>query len=106
MFSWIDPETYAPFEPVSRSLRIEGESTSVRLERIYWNVLEEIARECGVKTGDLVSDLYREVYGKNDHFRNFASVLRVVCVQYLTRESGGKPAEGSGPHRDGQPGTQ
>ena len=42
MFSWIDPETYAPFEPVSRSLRIEGESTSVRLERIYWNVLEEI----------------------------------------------------------------
>ena len=74
------------YEPVSRSLRIEGYSTSVRLERIFWEVLEQIAREEQLSTCALVSSIYREFFSCPAPPRNFSSVLRVICLRHMGRE--------------------
>jgi predicted DNA-binding ribbon-helix-helix protein len=79
------------YEPVSRSLRIEGYSTSVRLERVFWDVLDGIAREQGVTTGSLVAAIYREVLASSRPLHNFSSVLRVICLCHVERN--GAPGE-------------
>lgn len=104
MRSWILPPDLALHEPVSRSLRIEGYSTSVRLERIFWDVLEQIAVREGMSTGALVGEIYRDVYMVSAEFRNFASLLRVICVHHLEQRrhgpgdaAAGTPAAGRSP---------
>jgi predicted DNA-binding ribbon-helix-helix protein len=48
------------FRKVSRSVRISGHSTSVRLEAAFWQVLEDIARMEGLSTSKLISELHDE----------------------------------------------
>lgn len=38
IFAGQDPASY---EPVTRSLRLGGHSTSIRLEGTYWDILDE-----------------------------------------------------------------
>ncbi|WP_334174793.1 ribbon-helix-helix domain-containing protein [Pseudoxanthobacter sp.] len=66
----------------TRSMRLSGVSTSLRLEDFYWTVLEEIAGRDGLSVGQLVSRLHDELAfaGGVD---NFASFLRVCCGRYL-----------------------
>ena len=40
MFAGQDQERY---EPVTRRLRLNGQSTSIRLERSFWNIVDQIA---------------------------------------------------------------
>jgi predicted DNA-binding ribbon-helix-helix protein len=92
---WLDPKELGLYEPVSRSLRIEGYSTSVRLERIFWGVLDQIAEAQHLSTCGLLSSIYREAFSSPTPPRNFSSVLRVICLRHLERNGGlpGRPPE-------------
>lgn len=70
------------FHKVSRSVRISGHSTSVRLEAAFWQVLEDIARMEGLSTSKLISKLYSEALELHGGMSNLASMLRTVCLLY------------------------
>lgn len=70
------------FRKVSRSLRIAGHSTSVRLEAAFWSVLDEIAAGEGLSTSQLIAVLQSEADELHDGIPNFASLLRTVCLIY------------------------
>lgn len=57
-FASQSPESYA-FE--TRSIRLNGQSTSLRLEKIFWNVLEAIAAREGFTVPKFVSTLHSEI---------------------------------------------
>lgn len=82
IYSGTDPKLY---ESQTRSVRIEGVVTSIRLEQHFWNILDELAESEGCSTPQFLSTLYREVVARRGQIGNFASLLRVVCTVYLTR---------------------
>lgn len=75
------------FRKVSRSVRISGHSTSVRLEAAFWQVLEDIARMEGLSTSKLISTLYDEALELHGNMSNLASMLRTVCLIYQEERS-------------------
>lgn len=80
VFAGQDPDG---FEAVSRSVRIGGHCTSIRIEAAFWDVLDEIAREQGVSTPKFLSLLYDEVLEIRGEVTNFASMLRTTCLLHL-----------------------
>jgi predicted DNA-binding ribbon-helix-helix protein len=81
IFSGQDPANY---EMCSRSIRLAGHSTSVRLERQYWQIIDHIADSQGMNTGKFLTTLYDEALDINGEVSNFASLLRCSCVLYLS----------------------
>ena len=49
---------YAP--PTKRSVLIAGHATSISLEPVFWNALEEVARERGRPLNALVAEIDAE----------------------------------------------
>ncbi|WP_051341232.1 ribbon-helix-helix domain-containing protein [Azospirillum halopraeferens] len=80
-----DPALY---ECRSRSLRIHGVVTSIRLEALFWDVLGEIAARDGMTTNQLIAKLYDEIVEYRGDVPNLASFLRVSCLRYLTLVAG------------------
>lgn len=85
-------ELYVKADPIlyesrSRSLRIRGVVTTLRLENQFWDILREIAEEDGMSTNQLISKLYDEVLDYRGEMLNFASFLRVSCTRYLNQRS-------------------
>ena len=58
IFIRADPELYVMR---SRSLRLRGVATSIRLENQFWDVLEEIGARDGLTLPRLISKLYDEL---------------------------------------------
>mgnify|MGYP001454915292 CR=1 FL=1 len=59
-------ELYVKADPIlyesrSRSLRIRGVVTTLRLENQFWDILQEIAEVDGMTTNQLITKLYDEV---------------------------------------------
>jgi len=77
------PESY---EPVTRRIRLNGHSTSIRLERSFWRILDGMARREGVSTPAFVSRLHDEVLELRGETRNFASLLRCACLTEAARD--------------------
>ena len=73
----------------TRSLRIEGMVTSVRLENYFWNILEEIALRDNMHVPQMISSLYRESIQAGHDLGNFTSFLRVCCMRYLALQISG-----------------
>ncbi|MBB1492513.1 ribbon-helix-helix domain-containing protein [Paracoccus sp. MC1854] len=71
------PESY---EPVTRRLRLSGHSTSIRLERSFWRILDGMAAREGMTTPAFISRLHDEVQEIQGGARNFASLLRCACL--------------------------
>lgn len=74
------PATEPPdFSQEKRSVRIHGRSTTVRLERIFWFILEDTARRSGLSLPRLIEILHDRTphYGAS----NVASCCRVVCLK-------------------------
>jgi predicted DNA-binding ribbon-helix-helix protein len=88
VFASQPPESYA-FE--TRSVRINGQSTSIRLEKMFWDVLEQIAREQGFTVPRFVSTLHSEILELRGEAPNFTSHLRCICLVFLSK--GGREAE-------------
>jgi len=69
--------------PVSRSVRLNGFATCLRLEVVYWRILERIAdaNQCSVSA--VLSYVDREVHLRHGGVRNFSGLVRVICVAWL-----------------------
>ena len=83
MFAGQDPNNYA-YE--TRSVRLMGHTTSVRLEAKFWITVEEIAATQGMPLARFLSKLYEEALEMHGEVSNFASLLRCCCLNYLQRD--------------------
>ena len=75
-----DPADYT-FE--TRSVRLIGHSTSVRLEARFWVVLEQLAEVQGMPMAKFLSALDKEALTIHGEVGKFASVLRCCCLNFL-----------------------
>lgn len=82
IYSGAEPEL---FELKTRSIRIDGVVTSVRLEAIFWQIIEEIAEDAELSVAVFLTRIYREVLARQGEVANFASLLRVACTTYLNQ---------------------
>lgn len=82
LFANQDPDSYA-YE--TRSMRLNGQSTSIRLEKMFWNILEQIAASEGLAIPKFISALHREVLLMWGPVPNFTSHLRCVCLVVLEK---------------------
>jgi predicted DNA-binding ribbon-helix-helix protein len=71
------------YESRTRSLRINGVLTSIRLENQFWDVLSEMAAKEGRTTNQLITTLHEELSGLRGDSANFTSFLRVCCIRYF-----------------------
>ena len=81
LFGMCNGEQDMEFLPERRSLRIHGHSTTIRLERAFWNVLEDIAKTEGTTVAGLVIKIYDHCQFSNN--KNLASCLRVFCLKFI-----------------------
>ncbi|MGY4422638.1 putative DNA-binding ribbon-helix-helix protein [Bradyrhizobium sp. JR6.1] len=70
------------YESQTRSLRIDGHCTSIRLEMSFWDTLEEIAAKEGMTLAKFLTTLHNEVLDHHGEVNNFASLLRCSCLIY------------------------
>lgn len=80
VFAGQDPERY---QCSTRRLRLNGQSTSIRLEQAFWAILDEIAEGDGVTTPAFISTLHSEVLELRGEPTNFTSLLRCACLKFL-----------------------
>ncbi|SDU84525.1 ribbon-helix-helix domain-containing protein [Pseudomonas mucidolens] len=71
--------------PLSRSVRLNGFSTCLRLEEVYWNILAEIAKVNTCSISALLSYVDREVHLRHGGVKNFSGLVRVVCVAHVLK---------------------
>src|SRR5882762_9942532 len=81
------------YEQRSRTVRIHGALTSIRLENMVWDILAEMAEAEGRTTNALISLFHDEILAHRGEVPNFASFLRVTCMRYLRRKLDGAEAE-------------
>ncbi|MCH4023296.1 ribbon-helix-helix domain-containing protein [Acetobacter persici] len=74
------------YENRTRSLRIHGAVTTIRLENMFWEILTDIAAADDLTVNQLITKLSDEVTELRGELPNVASFLRVSCLQYLKRE--------------------
>jgi predicted DNA-binding ribbon-helix-helix protein len=72
------------YEATTRSIRLHGVVTSVRLENLFWDTLDEIGTRDGMNVPNLLSKLYDELLEHRGDIPNFSSFLRVCCLRYLS----------------------
>jgi predicted DNA-binding ribbon-helix-helix protein len=85
------------YESRTRSIRIHGLMTTIRLENLMWDTLAEIAALEGRTTNALITMLHDEIMETNGEVSNFASFLRVTCLRHFQRKAQG---EKPGAHTD------
>lgn len=77
IFAGQSPDDY---QPETRRLRLNGQSTSIRLERSFWEIVDNIAMNENMTTPAFVSKLHSEVLELRGEARNFTSLLRCACL--------------------------
>jgi predicted DNA-binding ribbon-helix-helix protein len=87
IFVRANPQSY---EATTRSIRLHGVVTSVRLENLFWDTLEEIGTRDGMNVPHLLSKLYDELLEHRGDIPNFTSFLRVCCQRYMALQVSGK----------------
>lgn len=80
VFAGQDPHRYSG---ETRRLRLNGQSTSIRLENAFWAILDEIAAGEGVTTPTFISKLHSEVLELRGEPSNFTSLLRCACLKFI-----------------------
>ena len=73
------------YEQRSRTVRVHGVLTSIRLENMVWDTLAEMAEDEGCTTNALIAQFHDEILAHRGEVPNFASFLRVTCMRYLRR---------------------
>lgn len=73
------------YEQRTRTVRIHGVLTSLRLENMVWDILAEMADGEGRTTNALIVLFHDEILAHRGEVGNFASFLRVTCMRYLMR---------------------
>jgi predicted DNA-binding ribbon-helix-helix protein len=77
LFASAPPDIYAL---ETRSIRLNGQSTSIRLEKVFWEILEDIATGEGLTLPRFISTLHQEILLLRGEVSNFTSHLRCICV--------------------------
>ena len=90
LFASQSPDSYA-FE--TRSIRLNGQSTSIRLENVFWEILEDIAAAEGMSVPRFISTLHQEILLLRGEVPNFTSHLRCICVTARSSVEPGGRAE-------------
>ena len=75
------------YESQTRSLRMGGHCTSIRLEMSFWDTLEEIAAKEGMSLAKFLTTLHDEVLDHHGEVKNFASLLRCSCLIYRAKSA-------------------
>lgn len=73
----------ARYEPETRRLRLNGQSTSIRLERSFWRIIDRLAANEKMSTPAFISKLHAEVMELRGEAANFTSLLRCACLIHL-----------------------
>ena len=81
MFNACTTNQISEFVPEKRGIRIHGHSTTIRLERAFWNVLDAMAEEQGTSLSEMIGRIHDDCIVAND--KNLASCLRVICLKYV-----------------------
>ena len=68
----------------TKSLRIQGVVTSIRLEVFFWDILEELSFRDQMTVNQTITKLYLESLDADHDIGNFTSFLRVCCSRYLS----------------------
>ena len=84
IFISASPESYASR---TRSVRLHGVVTSLRLENLYWDVLAEIGGRDGMTVTQLIERLHDELVRSRGEVGNFASFLRVSALRYMALQA-------------------
>jgi predicted DNA-binding ribbon-helix-helix protein len=79
-----DRQTSFLSPPRQRVLQVDRKRYSVRLEDSYWHILEDLARDQGVKLSRLVDEVAKEVKGES----GLAAALRLRCLSALADKKG------------------
>lgn len=74
-------------QPLSRSVRLNGIATCMRLEQVYWNILGRMAEDHCCSVGTLLSRVDREIHLSHGGVKNFSGLVRVVCVVHGLQDS-------------------
>ena len=82
-FVTADPILY---ESRTRSVRIHGVHTSIRLENFVWDTLAILAADENMTTTALIVQFHDEILHHRGDVQNFTSFLRVTCLRYLRRK--------------------
>ena len=85
IFAGQNPDRY---ESETRRMRLNGQSTSIRLEKSFWAIVDELAQIEGLSTPGFVSQLHGEVLELHGESRNFTSLLRCTCLLHLELQQG------------------
>jgi len=80
VFAGQEPERYAS---TNRRLRLNGQSTSIRLENAFWDILDEMAERDEMSTPSFISTLHSEVLELSGEPTNFTSLLRCACLKFM-----------------------
>ena len=80
VFAGQDPDRYAS---TTRRLRLNGQSTSIRLENAYWQVIDKMAEKDEMSTPFFISKLHSEVLELHGEPVNFTSLLRCACLKFI-----------------------
>ena len=88
VFAGQDPHRYAS---ETRRLRLNGQSTSIRLENGFWQVLDEMSQNEGITTPTFISKLHAEVLELRGEPENFTSLLRCTCLKFIENSPTRKP---------------
>ncbi|HEY2925478.1 ribbon-helix-helix domain-containing protein [Piscinibacter sp.] len=84
IFIRANPQSY---ESRTRSVRLHGVVTSIRLENLHWEVLAEIGQRDGMGVTQLLEKLYDELVRARGEVGNFASFLRVCALRYMALQA-------------------
>jgi predicted DNA-binding ribbon-helix-helix protein len=74
------------YEQRTRTIRIHGVLTSIRLENMVWDILAEMAEAEERTTNNLIVQLHDEILAHRGEVPNFASFLRVTSMRFLRRK--------------------
>lgn len=80
VFAGQDPDRYAS---TTRRLRLNGQSTSIRLENAFWQVIDKISENDDMTTPVFISKLHSEVLELHGEPVNFTSLLRCACLKFM-----------------------
>jgi predicted DNA-binding ribbon-helix-helix protein len=69
--------------PIQKSIKLNGRSTCLRLERIYWMILKNIAKNKKKTIAKLLSDIEMETCIKVGNVKNFSGLIRATCVIHV-----------------------
>ena len=93
------------YEQRTRTIRIHGVLTSIRLENMMWDTLAEMAEAEACTTNSLIVQFHDEILAHRGEVPNFASFLRVTGMRFLRRRlaEAERAAPGGAPVRPNAP---